>query len=77
MVAMSLFLAVIPLVLSLEGTRALLLRLKLGHVLPKATKWANIGWFWIMGPATLILLIFGVLTAGSSGNMRTTHGVSI
>lgn len=64
-------------ILSLEGARALLLRLKLGHILPKATTWANIGWFWIMGPATLILLIFGVLATGTSGNMRTTHGVSI
>lgn len=30
-----------------------------------------------MGPSTLIILIFGILTAGTSGNMRTTHGVSI
>lgn len=77
MVAMSVFLAVIPLILSLEGTRALLLRLKLGHILPKASRWASIGWIWVMGPSTLIILIFGVLTTGSSGNMRTTHGVSI
>lgn len=76
MVAMSVFLAVLPLILSLEGTRALLLRLKLDHVLPKASKWAGIGWFWVMGPATLITLIFGVLTVGNSGNMRTAHGVS-
>ncbi|KAH8777771.1 hypothetical protein F5883DRAFT_487252 [Diaporthe sp. PMI_573] len=74
-VALSVFLAVLPLILSLEGTRALLLRLKLGHILPKASTWANFGWFWVMGPATLIILIFGVLTAGNSGNMRTTHGI--
>lgn len=77
MVAMSVFLAVLPLILSLEGTRALLLRLKLDHILPKSTRWANIGWFWVMGPATLIILIFGVLATGSSGNMRTAHGVSV
>lgn len=77
MVAMAVFLAVLPLILSLEGTRALLLRLKLGHILPKASTWANIGWLWVMGPATLILLIFGVLARGNAGNMRTAHGVSI
>lgn len=77
MVAMSVFLAVLPLILSLEGTRALLLRLKLDHILPKATRWANIMWFWVMGPSTLIILIFGVLATGSSGNMRTAHGVSV
>lgn len=75
MVAMAVFLTVLPLIFSLEGARALLLRLKLHHILPKATRWANIGWFWVMGPATLIILIFGVLATGSSGNMRTTHGV--
>lgn len=76
MVAMSMFLAILPLILSFEGTRALLLRLKLGHVLPKASTWANIGWLWVMGPATLILLIFGVLARGNAGNIRTAHGVS-
>lgn len=76
MVAMTLFLAVIPLILSLEGTRTLLIRLKLDHILPKATRWANIGWFWVMGPSALMILIFGALAAGTSGHMRTTHGVS-
>ncbi|KAG8167689.1 hypothetical protein KVR01_003378 [Diaporthe batatas] len=75
MVAMSVFLAILPLILTLEGTRVLLLRLKLGHVLPKATKWANIGWLWLMGPATLLLLIFGFLARGTAGHMQTAHGI--
>ncbi|KKY35876.1 hypothetical protein UCDDA912_g04149 [Diaporthe ampelina] len=74
-VALSVFLAVIPLILSLEGTRALLVRLKLGHLFPKVTRCPNIGWFWVMGPATLLILIFGVLAAGTSGHMRTAHGI--
>ncbi|KAK2613334.1 hypothetical protein N8I77_000252 [Diaporthe amygdali] len=74
-IAISVFLTVIPLMLSLEGTRTLLLRLKLDHILPKASPWANIGWFWVMGPATLLILIFGALTAGTAGHMRTTHGI--
>ncbi|POS69035.1 hypothetical protein DHEL01_v212571, partial [Diaporthe helianthi] len=75
MVAMFVFLAVLPLINSIEGTRALLLRLKLGHVLPKASTWTKIGWFWMMGPTTLILLIFGVLTTSTASSMRTTHSI--
>lgn len=69
-------LTVLPLALGLEGARNILVRIKLGHILPNAPRWNNIMWYFILAPSLILILIFGAVVMGEAGHFRTAHGVS-
>lgn len=64
-----------PLALSLEAVRNVLVRLGLKSVYGSIPKWVNIIWVFVIGPTTLLALIFGAVAGGSSGHFRTAHGI--
>lgn len=71
------FVTLVPLVLTFDATRNILVRVKMSHVLPNIPRWMNIIWLYVMTPAAILTLLFGSLTAGTSGHFRSAHGVSL
>lgn len=65
----------LPLALSLDATRNILVRLGLKDVYPAIPQWVNIIWVFLIGPLAITALVFGGLTGGSSGHLRTAHGI--
>lgn len=70
------FLHALPLAVGLESARNMLVRVRLGHVLPNASRWNNMLWFFVVAPALVLVLVFGALVVGSAAHLRTAHGVS-
>lgn len=56
--------------------RNILVRLGLKNVYPKFPKYVNTIWVFLIGPLGIVAVIFGGLAGGSSGHVRTIHGVS-
>lgn len=65
----------LPLALSMEAARNILTRLGLKHVYASLPKWVDIIWLLLIGPLAVTALVFGVLAGGSSGHLRTAHGI--
>lgn len=76
LVAILAFVVLVPLALSMDAGRYLLVRLKLSHVYPKLPRWINLIWLGLMAPLAIATLAFGFLAGGTSGHLRTVHGVS-
>lgn len=75
-VALLVFVLLLPLALSLEATRNILVRLGLKTTYAGIPRWVNIIWLLLMAPLAITALVFGGLAGGSSTHLRTAHGVS-
>ncbi|PHH73731.1 hypothetical protein CDD83_4678 [Cordyceps sp. RAO-2017] len=70
------FAVVFPLILILNSSRNILLRVNMAHVLPAwAVKFAKVAWIVGILPSFILVLVFGVLPAAQSAHFRTAHGV--
>lgn len=62
-------------VVGMEAVRNVLVRLGLKKVYASIPKWVNITWLYLIGPTTVLALVFGALANGSSGHLRSSHGI--
>jgi hypothetical protein len=69
---------ILPFILGAEGLRNMLerARVRMPPSLNKVPKASNTIWMFVIAPTLLIVLIFGIITAGSTAHFRTAHGVS-
>ncbi|KAL8397113.1 hypothetical protein RB594_003996 [Gaeumannomyces avenae] len=77
-IAVSLFVAVLPLAMGLEGARSILSRAQLPQALPRRTPlWVGILWLFVTVPSLVLIVVFGALVAGDKpdGHFRTAHSI--
>lgn len=78
LIAVFIFVAVLPLAMGLEGARSLLSRAQLQHVLPRQTpRWVGVLWLFVTVPSLVLIIIFGALVGGNKpeGHFRTAHSI--
>lgn len=76
LLALLAFTTLLPLVITIDAARSILVRLGMHHVLPDIPRWMDIIWIFLMTPLALVALVFGSLAGGTSGHFRSAHGVS-
>ncbi|KAL8335378.1 hypothetical protein RB598_009532 [Gaeumannomyces tritici] len=78
LIAVLVFVAVLPLAMGLEGARSILSRAQLPQALPRRTpRWVGILWLFVTVPSLVLIVVFGALVAGDKpgGHFRTAHSI--